>query len=252
MRSCIIFIVLLVSTRIGVDAQIVATDSVAVKTELFNDSIAQKIQKLEQQIDALSAENKALEGLLEKQIAKTQDGTDEITRLKSEMAHKENAHKESLSKIESQNDQLQRNLVTMASNFLYIPYESYSINKIAIPAFKAVEGTDLYSKHKIRLELLENYFKDLSSLKTYLEKILSNKMNSKSVLRTDKGNVDTMVNELKNMEFCSRYEKYDDWKNTYFGKQLCRVMDLLKNPTDENWKKLGGIKVELDNLVNQK
>lgn len=241
---------LLVSTRIGVDAQIIAADSIAVKSELLNDSIAQKIQNLEQKIDALSAENNALEGLLEKQIAKTQEGKDEIACLKSEMAHKENAHKESLSKIESQNDQLQRNLVTMASNFLYIPYESYSINKIAIPAFKFVEGTDLYSKHKIRLELLENYFNDISSLNAFLYKILSDEKNNLSVFR--KKNVVVIVEELKNMEFCSRYEKYDDWKNTYFGKQLCRVMDLLKNPTDENWKKLGVIKTELDNLVNQK
>lgn len=36
-----------------------------------------------------------------------------------------------------------KRLVNIASNFLYIPYEAFSIEKIAIPAFKAISSKEL-------------------------------------------------------------------------------------------------------------
>ena len=47
-------------------------------------------------------------------------------------------------------------LFNIASNFLYIPYEAYSVEKLAIPAFEAVTDKDLTTQHSVNYVLLAN------------------------------------------------------------------------------------------------
>ena len=53
-------------------------------------------------------------------------------------------------------------LISMASNFIYIPYEAYSVDSIAIPAYESVQDLILKLQYEIRYQLLKNYKEDVS------------------------------------------------------------------------------------------
>ena len=60
-------------------------------------------------------------------------------------------------------------LVNIISNFLYIPYEAYSIEKIAIPASNNIFDERLKHKQKIKFDLLKSYQNDIRSLMQFLK-----------------------------------------------------------------------------------
>ena len=68
-------------------------------------------------------------------------------------------------------------LINVASNFIYIPYEAYSVKEIAIPAFQMVSDEGLKVKYKSRYELLLKYKEhivEFISCLTEMKKVLSN------------------------------------------------------------------------------
>ena len=68
-------------------------------------------------------------------------------------------------------------LINVASNFIYIPYEAYSIKEIAIPAFQMVSDEGLKVKYKSRYEMLLKYKEhvvEFISCLTEMKKVLSN------------------------------------------------------------------------------
>ena len=136
-----------------------------------------------------------------------------------------------------------KKLVNIASNFLYIPYEAYSIQKIAIPAFEAVTDKQLLHEHQIKLTLLENYQQDIRDLLTFIsdiEKELCNRF-AKDLKSLDQRYINT--------DYYRRYSQYGEWKNTYLGKKINDIDVKMKSYNGSNKPDFTSIKEELNQCL---
>lgn len=136
-----------------------------------------------------------------------------------------------------------KKLVNIASNFLYIPYEAYSIQEIAIPAFKAVTDEQLLHKHQIKLTLLVNYQQDIRDLLSFIsdiEKELGNRFAK---------DLKVLNQRYINTDYYHRYNQYDDWKNTYLGKRINYIDAKMKSYNGSNKPDFTSIKKELNQCL---
>ena len=208
------------------------------------DSIERLLTKNTAQIDSLIRVNSALKGLLRESQQEADSKNQEITTLKREI---ENLKSITIRRLEASNDTLQRRLISMASNLLYIPYDEYSIEEIAIPAFLSTKGTPAYTRYQNRLPLLQNYKSDVASLVNSLSQMEKDLEIGLTALRNQKAN--EHFNNLQGSSIYLRYTSYDDWENTYLGGQLHSILELLKSPTQQTSSKLKTIRTHLESLL---
>lgn len=175
-----------------------------------------KIEKLESKIERLEKQKKTL--------------NDSIIKLNEE-----------INNVKSVSN---RKLISMASNFIYIPYEDYSINKIAIPAFESAKGSKEYDEYKGRLSLLEKYKEDIDSIKIFLGGLKETFFTKSFSRNTECSNT---LKKLTDLEVYKRYQTYSDWKATYLGQKIVRIETVLKNPSDKTYSELTKVKEELEN-----
>lgn len=208
------------------------------------DSIVRLLAENVTQIDSLMKANSALKGLLRESQQETEAQNREITNFKRKI---DDLHSITIKRLEASNDTLQRRLISMASNFLYIPYDEYSIEEIAIPAFLSTKDTPAYTRFQNRLPLLQNYKSDVISLVNSLSQMEKDLEIGLTAMRNQKAN-----EHLKNLQVSSlyqRYTSYDDWENTYLGEQLKSILGLLKSPTVQTSSKLKTIRTNLEGLL---
>ena len=115
-----------------------------------------------------------------------------------------------------------KRLVNIASNFLYIPYEAYSIEKIAIPAFKAVVNERLRHEHHIKYELLCNYRKDIENILLFIE-YAGNELQKPFVK-----DANDILLQFHNKSFYQSYQNYPGWNDTYLGGKISLIEKQLK------------------------
>lgn len=197
------------------------------------------------QIDSLIGANSALKELLRESQKEIETKNREVTDLKRKI---EDLQSITIKRLESSNDTLQRRLISMASNFLYIPYEEYSIEEIAIPAFLSTKGTPAYTRYQNRLPLLQNYKSDIESLINSLSQMEKDLAIGLTAMRNQKAN--EHLNNLQVSSIYQRYTSYDDWENTYLGGQIQKICELLKFPTEQTSSKLKTIRTNLEGLLN--
>ena len=113
-------------------------------------------------------------------------------------------------------------LISVASNFLYLPYEAYSVNNIAIRSFETISDVGMKKKYLIRYELLKNYKDDILCFLNFLitQKEELNKPFTK--------NAEDAIQSLRQLQFYIVYHKYDDWEATFLGKKIVTVEKQLK------------------------
>lgn len=208
------------------------------------DSIVRLLAENVTQIDSLMKANSALKGLLRESQQETEAQNREITNLKRKI---DDLHSITIKRLEASNDTLQRRLISMASNFLYIPYDEYSIEEIAIPAFLSTKDTPAYTRFQNRLPLLQNYKSDVISLVNSLSQMEKDLEIGLTAMRNQKAN--EHLNNLQVSSLYQRYTSYDDWENTYLGEQLKSIFGLLKSPTDQTSSKLKTIRTNLEGLL---
>lgn len=156
--------------------------------------------------------------------------------------------KESYEKIKSNNDKANKSLINIASNFLYIPYEAYSIEKIAIPAFEIVSDRELREKHAVGYKLLKNYQRDIRALLSFIKQA-KEKLNAQWALRTpDVKN--GVLNDLQAQGFYTSYKEYKEWQETFLGKQIVKVENVIKTCSDSNKPVFDDIEIQLNNCLN--
>lgn len=206
------------------------------------DSIVRLLAENMAQIDSLIGANSALKGLLRDAQQETDAKNREITNLKRKM---DDLQSITIKRLEDSNDTLQRRLISMASNFLYIPYDEYSIEEIAIPAFLSTKGTPAYTRYQNRLPLLQNYKSDITSLVNSLSQM--EKDLKWGIVRNQKAR--EHLNNLQDSSLFQRYTSYDDWENTYLGEQIRMVCTLLKSTSEETSSKLKTIRTNLEGLL---
>lgn len=208
------------------------------------DSIVRLLAENATQIDSLIRANSALKGLLIESQQETQAKNQELTNLKHKI---EDLQSITIKRLEASNDTLQRRLISMASNFLYIPYDEYSIEEIAIPAFQSTKGTPAYTRYQNRLPLLQNYKSDVASLVNSLSQMEKDLEIGLTAMRNQKAN--DHLNNLQVSSIYLRYTSYGDWENTYLGEQLRSILRLLKSPTEQTSSKLKTIRINLEGLL---
>ena len=217
---------------------------ISAETPVVNlpDSIVKMQAEKTAQIDSLTRTNLALKDLLRESQQETNSKNREIANLKRKIEDLQNI---TIKHLEASNDTLQRRLISMASNFLYIPYDEYSIEEIAIPAFLSTKDTPAYTRYQNRLPLLQNYKSDVIILVNSLSQM--EKDLEWGIVREQKAN--EYLISLQASPIYQRYTSYDDWENTYLGEQLKSIFGLLKSPTDQTSFKLRTIRTNLEGLL---
>ena len=133
-------------------------------------------------------------------------------------------------------------LISMASNFIYIPYEAYSVDSIAIPAYESVQDLALKRHYEIRYQLLKNYKKDVSET----IKLLNDIYQECNAPFASGGQSNELISEITQNRVYSQYIQYDDWRNTYLGYMLTEVVGYLKAFNKETTPQK--IKAKIDEL----
>lgn len=131
-------------------------------------------------------------------------------------------------------------LISMASNFIYIPYEAYSIDSIAIRSFESVSDKSLKAKYLIRYTLLKNYKNDLVAFVAFLKQ--QQEELSRNPFRNDANDV---VSLLHQQPFYISYQQYEDWASTFLGGKIHFVENQLKSFKKSTKLNFGDI---IDNL----
>lgn len=211
------------------------------------DSLLNKQVPNSELIDSLRNANSVLKGLLKESQQETESKEREIANLQRNIRDLKDF---TIKQLEASNDTLQRRLVSMASNFLYIPYDEYSIEEIAIPAFLATKGTSAYTQYQNRLPLLQNYKEDIANLVNFVNQASKNLSIPLTAMRESKAKEN--LSTLLSMPLYIRYSQYDDWKNTYLGVQICLIEKCLNSPTENTSKQLDSYKKRLESLLNNK
>lgn len=209
------------------------------------DSILNKLVYHSELIDSLSNVNSVLKGLLKEYQQENEFKKREIANLQRSIRDLKEVN---IKRLEASNDTLQRRLISMASNFLYISYDEYSIEEIAIPAFSSTKGTIAYTQYQNRLPLLKNYKQDIVSLINFLGQASKDLSIPLTAMRETKAREN--LSNLSSLPLYIRYSQYDDWKNTYLGIQICMIEKCLNNPTENTSKQLDNYKKGLESLIN--
>lgn len=115
-------------------------------------------------------------------------------------------------------------LISVASNFLYIPYEAYSIDSIAIRSFETISDKSLQQKYHIRYSLLKSYRDDISNFISFLGK-------QQELINNNPFNKDAKdaITALYNLPLYIAYHRYEDWMATFLGRKLVVVEQQLKS-----------------------
>lgn len=213
------------------------------------DSIVRQLDDNAKAIDSLMNQNKVLNDLIDKRAVEkdsiSKQNVHKIVSLQNEIA----ASQQKVNDLKKENEKLQRQLISMASNFLYIPYEEYSINEIAIKAFESTQGTSVYMKYQNRLPLIQNYKADIAELITFLksaERKIKYTHGDKKKIKAKE-----LVDALKLLSLYKHYTAYEDWKNTYLGQKICLIQKILDVPDSETLKQLETIRTNLEQLINE-
>ena len=146
-------------------------------------------------------------------------------------------------------DTLQRQLVNITSNFVYIPYDKFSVEEIAIPAFNLLKGTPYFDKYHNRLDMLENYPKDMVSLKEMIGKTIEflkgKDLNNTLIKKALSNKTNEALMTLKASDPYKRYKTFNDGENTYLGKLIFIYEGILEKPDNQSVKKLSEISESL-------
>lgn len=122
--------------------------------------------------------------------------------------------KKELESIKAKPVAADKHLIDMAANFLFIPYEWYSIDKIAIPAFDFVQSEALKVEYGDRLEFLKSYQQDLCVLADFL---------NHPGLGKSKISAGSSLYRLRDLPVYSRYHKYEWLKDSYLYTKMSEI-----------------------------
>lgn len=195
----LLFLILLLPLATGLKAQ---TDS----TENYKITIGGAVY------DKLRADSKAL--------AEAQHRTVTLQHRFDALHAKYAADSAALAKFKAESDTIHKQLlyddkvlVSIAANFLYIPYEAYSIDNLALKAYRAVKDENLRTKYATPYQLLQNYYDHVAAFKDFLEQ-------ADKELKNPFWNKEEIPKTLHNSDFYKQYQQYSDWQSTYLGKRI--------------------------------
>lgn len=227
---------LLGAASISLSAQVKPTK---VKDSVNSENIAHspEIQEPQKTFEEKYFEVQKMVEAQRKQISLLQDSIKIVSEEKASLEKKkENADKHA--------EKVEKSLISMASNFLYLPYEAYGVQEIAIKAFESVQDPQLKEKYNQRYVLLTNYQKHLREFKTYLEKVQKacNGVFQATAIEFIDTNDPSVSPELilKKQPFYQEYIKYNGYEETFIGSLIQKTISILKSHTKQNRANLKG------------
>ena len=232
-------------TIVGGKAYANQTDQNVKTAEVDSTLIKPYIAKIEVYKDLLKEAEKDANKQAEESKSKIEDLESKIKRLEKQKKTLNDSIKKLNEEINSVKSVSNRKLISMASNFIYIPYEDYSINKIAIPAFESAMGSKEYDEYKGRLPLLEKYKEDIDSIRIFLGGLKETFFTKSFSRNTECSNT---LKKLKDSEVYKRYQTYPDWKATYLGGKIVKIEAILNRPSAQTYSELMKVKKELEDL----
>ena len=195
---------------------------------------------LDKELKAANKKILELQETIQKDSVTIRKNSDCISRLKTDSLSLHNTEK----KLKEQLLISDKCLINMASNFLYIPYESFSIDSIAIRSFESVSDNALRERHRIRYTLLKNYQRDLvaivSFLKTQQEELRRNPFNN---------DANEAISVLHKELFYISYHQYDDWQSTFLGNKIAIIENRLKSFKKNTKLDFNDIIISLENCL---
>lgn len=228
--------------------------SLPVFSQTGNDTIpsVSKVKQIQVSINiddlnALKSENDSLKSqftAINEKYQKLQVESDECKNKLSKLERDVNLLKSDTTRLYAAQREADKRLVNIASNFLYIPYEAFSIEKIAIPAFKAIANAELRHEHQIKYELLRNYRKDIEDILLFIEYACS------ELKKPFVKNAKDVQLQFHDKSFYRSYQNYRNWADTFLGSKLSLIEKQL-NDFDGNQHKVDftAIKEELNKCL---
>lgn len=200
-----------------------ANSSQGFNLEKQNKDLKKKYDELKKQYnDNLKRYNDTLNSIASLRHELSNKST-EINKLKSDTS---SLNKE-LTEMKTTLKKTNKMLLNNALNFLYIPYEAWSIDSVAIPAFNAISDLTLKKEYQKEEKLLKNYYKDASELVKFLSKVENGK---DGVLLQMAMNTKKFPEELKKLDLYKRYtEKEKFYKSYYLGRKIKAIERELEN-----------------------
>ena len=144
---------------------------------------------------------------------------------------------EQLDVVSKQAEKAEKNLISLASNFLYVPYEAYGVEEVAIKAFESIQNTKLKQEYHQRYVLLKNYKQHLMDLKLYLQKVQKacNGVFQATATEFIDGDDLSVSSDmvLKKQPFYLEYVKYDGYEDTFIGGLIQKTEEILRTHTKQ-------------------
>lgn len=139
--------------------------------------------------------------------------------------------------VSKQAEKAEKNLISLASNFLYVPYEAYGVEEVAIKAFESIQNTTLKQEYHQRYVLLKNYKQHLLDLKVYLQKVQKACNGAFQATATEFIDGDDLSVSsdmiLKKQPFYLEYVKYDGYEDTFIGGLIQKTEEILRAHTKQ-------------------
>lgn len=158
----------------------------------------------------------------------------ELDSLRAETRHQKETIQQltnQVTELQEEVSRMQKNLLNVAVNYIFIPYDEFSITQIALPSFQKSKDLPIFKedpRYMIVLSLVQNYEKDSETVTKLLR-------DARTAIK-DRAKAQKLYNELLISPLYKRYTQFNDWEETYLGKIIKIVADQLRNPTPQSDK----------------
>ncbi len=160
----------------------------------------------------------------------------ELDLIKVQKIELEKAHE----KLEAKYMDAERYLADITSNFLYIPYDAFSVEKVAIKAYEVVTDESLKKEHNIKYRLLKSYQQDIKDLILFMNACHA------AFENPFKSSTESDLQALYTNQVYKSYNEYKYWKFTYIGKKLLLIESRLKSFNENSGLDFSDIIAEFD------
>lgn len=209
------------------------------------ESLKQELEITQSQTKYIAEQIIKINGEIEAAKTTLQLKNDIIDSLKKELnkVNSKNSNKiniESEKKTQEAIQPYQSKLVELSSRFLFIPFESYTIESVAINSFEAAKGSAEYARHQLVLQLLRSYRTDMQALIEFI-------VNAENSFKNGTPNKAALLVDLSLLSFIDKYKGLKDWENTYLIRQCKLVKEAIDNNSSDS---LSTIKKRLQTQLN--
>lgn len=198
-------------------------------------------------LNALKSENDSLKVLFSELNKKYQKLSEESSDYKTKLSTYEidvKRLKSDTTRLLASQREADKRLANIASNFLYIPYEAFSIEKIAIPAFNAIANAELKREHRIKYKLLCSYKQDIENILLFIEHACT------ELQKPFTKNANDIHAQFQKQSFYLSYHTYAEWSDTFLGTKIALIEKQLQDfDGNEHKVDFSAIKEELNKCL---